>query len=200
MGGTIGVFLGACHILSLGQGTIDEAVFCIHDGRLSITSCFFEYAIRSPVACLQQMHIVFSSLNLSQVFSQIVTDVLIVFQQLDGKITGRIMLAYVVVGLQILLYFTDAALDFMTIVNMKMTGLLVGTFIYLDNSLEQVLDAITVFEGCRYDRHSEQSTKHIEVDRVTASFKLIIHVECADDSQVHVHQLGGEVEIALQIG
>ena len=103
MGGTIGVFLGACHILSLGQGTIDEAVFCIHDGRLSITSCFFEYAIRSPVACLQQMHIVFSSLNLSQVFSQIVTDVLIVFQQLDGKITGRIMLAYVVVGLQILL-------------------------------------------------------------------------------------------------
>ena len=88
----------------------------------------------------------------------------------------------------------------MTVVDVQVTGLVARTLVHLDDGAEEVLHASSALERCGHERHAEERAQRGQVDAVAALLKLVVHVQRADHRHIHVHQLRGEVEVALQIG
>ena len=95
----------------------------------------------------------------------------------------------------------DAHLYLRTVVDVDMPPKLgIAVLIYLDYCVEKFVYALPVTADRRDDRHSEQMAQSPCIQPVTLRLKLIVHIEGHHHPQVHVNQLGSEVEIPLKIG
>ena len=104
------------------------------------------------------------------------------------------------VGFQVFLDMGDTVFYLVTIVDVEVTGGLVGVLIDLDDCLEQFLDTHAALKRRGDHRHTEQGAEGGDIYPVATTLKLVIHVQGTDHADVHIHQLGGEVEVALQVG
>ena len=199
MGHAIGIFLRTRLVAGLLQGTVDEAVFGIHDGRLRVVARLLLDTGRSTVASRRQVAEHLHALFAGHVLAQIVEHLTVVLQQFQRQVARGIVLTDVLIGLQILLYLADATLNLMTVVDMDMTGLLARILIHLNDHAEQVFDAHAALERCRHHRHTEKGAECRQVYLIATTLKLVVHIQCTDHAQVHVHKLCRQIEIALQV-
>ena len=72
--------------------------------------------------------------------------------------------------------------------------------INLDNLVKKIIDALTCSADSRDNRHSEKIAKLLYIQFVSLEGQLIVHIQSHDHSKVHIDELGGKVEISLQIG
>ena len=200
MGGLVSVFLRTCLELRLFQCTVDEAVLSIHDGRLGVVARLLLHTGRGLVAGIRQVVEVLHALLARHVLAQVVEYLGVVLQQFQGQITGRVVLGDMLVGLQVFLDMTDAVLDLVAVVDVQVAEVLAGTLIHLDDGAEEFLHARTVLKRRGDHRHTEEVTERLDIHLVTAPLELVVHVQRAYHADVHIHELGGEVEVALQVG
>lgn len=76
----------------------------------------------------------------------------------------------------------------------------VAAFVNIDNHMEQLFNAFSATADRRQHRNSEQLAELHIIQRVSTGFQLIVHVQCNHHAHIHVNQLGGEIEIAFQVG
>ena len=96
----------------------------------------------------------------------------------------------------------DAMLYLMSVVDVDMAIVSVGiflAFVEFDDGLEELIHASTIGEDGRNHRDTEEFAQFVVVDVIATLFGFIKHVEGADHADVHVYQLGGEIEVALQV-
>ncbi len=128
--------------------------------------------------------------------------ILVVLQEFDAEVSGGVALADAVICLQILLDMFDAVFYLMSMVDVDMAIVRIGVLlalIELDDGIEELVHASTVGKDGRNHGESEELAELVVVDVVATFLSLVKHVEGAHHADVHVYQLGGEVEIALQI-
>ena len=65
--------------------------------------------------------------------------------------------------------------------------------------MKKQLHAAPGFEDGGYHRYTQETTQGGKVEAVAALFKFVEHVQGTYHRQVHVDELGGEVEIAFEI-
>ena len=70
----------------------------------------------------------------------------------------------------------------------------------LDDGVEQPVDALPAAADGGYHRHAEQMSEGDGVEPVSAGLQLVVHVHGHDHAEVHVDDLGRQVEIALEVG
>ena len=145
---------------------------------------------------MEVVHAVLSS----HVVSQIVEYLTVVLQQLQGEVSGGVVLGDVLVGLQVFLDVADAVLNLMPVVDVEVARELAGALVDLNDSSEELLDTFAILERGGNHRHTEEVAQGGDVYMVATTLKLIIHVEGADHADVHIHQLGGQIEVALKVG
>ena len=151
------------------------------------------------VAHGQQLFAVMGSVLVGQVLAHVLGDVGVVLKQLDGQVARRVALADVLVGLQEFLYLADTVLNLVAVVDMDVARGALRVLIYLDDGLEQLLDAHARLERRGHHRHAEERGERLQVDRVAAPLKLVVHIEGADHADVHVDELRRQIEVALQV-
>ena len=194
MGGTVGVLLITRHKPCLFQRTIDKTIFRIHDGSLRVCQCLL-IDTRCRLVTLHQNGLA----PLSRFLMDEPHDIGVVFQELQGNITGGIAGMDGCVWLQELLDMTYAVFYLVTIVDMDMAGCRIHTLIDLYDGAEQLLHPFPILKRGRYHRRTEERRQHLQVNGVTATLKLIIHIQGTYDGEVHVKQLCRQIEVALDI-
>ena len=65
--------------------------------------------------------------------------------------------------------------------------------------MEECLHALARLEHGGHHRHTEQLAEFLIVDGIAPFLKFVIHVERTNHTRVHVDELGGEIEIALEV-
>ena len=70
----------------------------------------------------------------------------------------------------------------------------------LDDDVQQVGDAFPFGGGDRDDRDTQPLRELFDVDAVAAGAHLVHHIQRQDHRDVQLHQLQGQVEVALQVG
>ena len=127
---------------------------------------------------------------------------MVVFQHLDGQITGRIAMANALVSLQLPLDIGDSVFYLMPVIDMYVAEAGVFallSFVRLDDGVEQFFHSAAVLEDRRHHRNAKQFAKLVVVNMVSAFLRLVIHVQGANHAYVHVDELGGQIEVALQV-
>ena len=95
--------------------------------------------------------------------------------------------------------FLDAVFDQCAVVHVVVTGFLFALVDGVDCGLQHFFHAMTV-KGCHGNHPgAQQSAHHFDVQMVAAFLQLVPHVQCNHHGNVHVHDLGGQVQIAFQI-
>ena len=75
----------------------------------------------------------------------------------------------------------------------------VGAFVSLDDDMEELVDALSRTTDGWHHRHPNQFAQLLVIQLVSACFQFIEHVQCNHHLHVHVDELRGEIEVALQI-
>ena len=75
----------------------------------------------------------------------------------------------------------------------------VHALIEVDDDMEEQVDPHARLERGGNHGHAEELCQFVVVELVAPGLHLVIHVECAHHAQVHVHELGGEIEVAFQV-
>ena len=128
-------------------------------------------------------------------------NVLVVFQVLDSQISGRILVSQGLVLLEQKLDSVNAFLQLGPVVDMDMScEFRVALCINLYDSVEQFRDTCAVAAHGRADRHTEKISELFYVQFVALVLELIVHVQGHHDPEVHVNDLGGKVQVPLDIG
>ena len=197
MGGAIGVFLGACFVFCFFQRTIDETVFCIHDGCLRVVACLFLHACRSLVAGLRQFVEVLQALLSCHVMSQIVEHLTVMLQQFQCQKAGRVVLGDMFVGLQVFLNMTDTVFYLMTIIDVQVTRELTCSLIYLNDCFEKILDTSPILKRCGNHRCTHEATQCLDVHTIATPLELIIHIQGTHHADVHIHKLSCQIQVTL---
>ena len=95
----------------------------------------------------------------------------------------------------------DAFLEFPAVVDVDMARQMgVALLIEFDDRVEESVDALAAAAHRRADGHAEQVAQLADVDLVALGLELVEHIEGHDGPEVHVDELGREVEVALDIG
>ena len=174
---------------------MDKTVFGIHDGGFAIFQALFLHTFGCLITgcedflCRVQMAYVFLG-------------VLIILQQLDRKISGRVALADGIICLQIFLDMLDTMFYLMSVVDVDMAIVSAGiflAFVEFDDGLEELVHASAIGEDGRNHRDTEEFAQFVVVDVISTLLGFIKHIEGADHADVHIYQLCGEIEIALQV-
>ena len=195
MGYLIGILCLARFIARFLQCAMDKTVFGIHDGCFAIFQSLFLHTLGCLIAGCEDF---LGRFQMTYVF----LCVLIILQQLDGEVTGRVALADGIICLQIFLDMLDAVLYLMSVVDVDMAIVSAGiflAFVEFDDGLEELIHASTIGEDGRNHRDTEEFAQFVVVDVIATLFGFIKHVEGTDHADVHVYQLGGEIEVALQV-
>ena len=174
---------------------MNETVFGIHDGCFAIFQSLFLHTLGCLIAGCEDF---LGRFQMTNVF----LSVLIILQQLDGEVTGGVTLADGIICLQILLDMLDTMLYLMSVVDVDMAIVSAGiflAFVEFDDGLEELIHASTIGEDGRNHRDTEEFAQLVVVDVIATLFGFIKHVEGTDHADVHVYQLGGEIEVALQV-
>ena len=142
---------------------------------------------------------VLHSLLASHMVSQIVEHMTIVLQKFQRQISGRVVLGNMLIGLKVFLYVRDTIFNLVAVVDVKVARELTCSLVNLNHGTEQLLNTHTVLERCWYHWHSEQSAQSVYINIIATTLKLIIHIECAHHTYVHINKLGCEIQIALKV-
>ena len=177
VGGSVGVLLRTRPEAGFRQRTIDKTVLRVHDGRLRVIARFLLHTYGGTVAGSRQVLEVLHTLFASHVLAQIVQHLTVVLQQLDTQVAGGVMAGDMLVGLQKLLYLTDAAFYLVTVVDVQVAEVLAGSLVHLDDRTEQLLHAHAALERRGHHRHAKEAAQPVKVYAVTTSFELIVHVQ-----------------------
>ena len=95
----------------------------------------------------------------------------------------------------------DALLELAAVVDVDMAAQAgVALLIDLDDGVEKGGNALAVAAHRRADRDTEQVAQLLRVDLVALGLELVVHVQGHDGPQVHVDELGRQVEVALDVG
>ena len=123
------------------------------------------------------------------------------FQEFDGQIACGELTAQFTILLQVLLHILDTIFYLVAVVDMDMANGMLGELplIDLDDGGEQFVNALSALEYRRHHRETQQFAQFVGIEKVTALFTLIKHVEGSHHAEVHVYELGGEIEIALKV-
>ena len=176
---TVGILLHSLVVLSFCQRTVYEAVFRVHDGRLGVFLHLFLHTLGSHFLSLEYLVGIWQ-------LTHIVLDGTIVFQELDSQITGRIQGSHLLMFLQVLLDMCNARLYLMAMRDMDMAHCLALVLIYVDDLTEQFLHSPARLEGGGHEGHTEQRAQRLDMYRVAATLKLVIHVQRTDHAHVHI--------------
>ncbi len=65
---------------------------------------------------------------------------------------------------------------------------------------DELVDALVLGSGDGHDGHAQQGLEQVDVDRPAVGRDLVHHVERDDHRDLELHQLQGEVEVALDVG
>ena len=174
---------------------MDKTVFGIHDGGFAILQGLFLHTLGCLITGCEDF---LCRIQMAYVF----LGVLIILQQLDREVSGRVALADGIICLQIFLDMFDAMFYLMSVVDVDMAIVSAGiflAFVEFDDGLEELVHASAIGEDGRNHRDTEEFAQFVVVDVIATLLGFIKHVEGADHADVHVYQLGGEIEIALQV-
>ena len=128
-------------------------------------------------------------------------DLLVVLQILDGQIAGGVPVPDVLVLLDQELDAVDALLQFRAVVDVDVSGQpLVVLLVDFDHGVQQLGDAGPVTAHGRTDRHTKKIAKLLDVEAVSPRLKLVVHIQSHHHAEVHVDNLGSEVEVPLDVG
>ena len=144
--GAISVLLRAGAEFGFSQRSMNKAVLSIHDGRLGIHSRLFKHTRTGIIAHSHQLLAVRAAMFAFYVPLDIVSHLCIVFQELDGQITGGELCTQMFIGFQELLDMGDTVLDLVAVVDVDVTCMGAQAFIDLYNGVEKFLDATPILE------------------------------------------------------
>ena len=94
----------------------------------------------------------------------------------------------------------DAVLYLVSVVDVDVPGRMADTLIDLNDGAEQGFDTHAALERRRHQGRTQQGGQHLQVQRVTTTLELVVHVECYHHRNIHIQQLGGQIEVALDVG
>ena len=97
------------------------------------------------------------------------------------------------IGFQEFLDTTDTIFNLMSVVDMQVTRELAGTLIYLNHCLEKFFDSCPVLKRGRNHGNTKQGAECVDVDVISATLKLIIHVQGTHHTDIHIHQLRSQI-------
>ena len=80
-----------------------------------------------------------------------------------------------------------------------MAGCLLASLHYLYYLVKELTHAFARSAHSRHDGHTQQGAQLLNVKRVAALTQFVIHIERHNHRHIHVDELCGEVEVALQI-
>ena len=127
--------------------------------------------------------------------------VLVIFQVLDCQIPCGVLVPQRVVLLQKKLYPVNALFELGSVVDVDMSGeFRVALRVYPDDSVEKFRNPGSVTAYSRADRHTQEIAQLLDVQLVTFCLQLIVHIQRHHHSEVHVDDLGGEVQIPFNVG
>ena len=95
--------------------------------------------------------------------------------------------------------FFQAILNQWAIVDVVVKCLLFTLINGIHCRLQYFFNAIPVISGQWHHASAQQATHHLDVQFVSALFQFIPHVQCNNHGDVHVHELGCEVQVTLQV-
>ena len=174
---------------------MDKTVFGIHDGGFAILQGLFLHTLGCLVTGCEDF---LGRFQMTYVF----LGVLIILQQLDREVSGRVALADGIICLQIFLDMLDTMFYLMSVVDVDMAIVSAGiflAFVEFDDGLEELVHASAIGEDGRNHRDTEEFAQFVVVDVIATLLGFIKHIEGADHADVHIYQLCGEIEIALQV-
>ncbi len=131
----IGIFLDACMIVGLFECTVDESILGIHYQRLGVRFGFLHHTRRGFVTMAE------NGVSISE-GTYIVFNLLVVFQQFYGQVSGGKPFAHMLSLFQVFLYISNAGFHLVSMVDVDMAkiGLLIlRAFIYSNHHIEQRL-------------------------------------------------------------
>ena len=94
----------------------------------------------------------------------------------------------------------DRLLQIWTVVDVNMADGWVFVFENLDYRFEQLVDSFPNRSDSWNNRNTQHATQMAIVELCPGTFQFVVHVQCNDHFDVHVDQLGGQVEVAFKVG
>ncbi len=176
----------------LFQCSVDKSVFGVHDSRFAVFLHLLFYPYRLLVSQLYNLFAVWQRLH--EVLGMGVH-----FEELDGEIASGIFISNLFVGLQEEFHSVDSFLDVLAVVDMDMAVGIVFAFVYVDDGAEEVVYSLAGAEHRRHHRYAEETAQGLVVEFVAVFLKLVKHVQCTDDTLVHVYELGGKIQVSLDV-
>ena len=86
-------------------------------------------------------------------------------------------------------------------IDVNVTGKMrIALLIDLYDCVEELVYALACATDRRHHRHTQQITQLLDVQFVALLLKFVIHIESHHHAEVHVYELGGEVQVSLQVG
>ena len=188
--GHLFAFAGGVGLL---QGALDEAVFLVGEGRFDIFAQRFGDPLGLAVTDFGPDRVAFAT-------AQRLLGLLVAFEHLHGPVSGREGLGqFVAVEAHVAVELAQTLVDDRPHVDMNVAHALVPVFVNIDYRIEQIVDALVVAGLYRNHRYTQHAAQTVVIERRTAGFELIVHVQCHDHPRVDVDQFGGEVEVALDV-
>ena len=96
----------------------------------------------------------------------------------------------------------DAVFYLVSVVDVDVAIVGIGAFaslVHFDDGVEELVYASAVLEDGRNHRYSEEFAQLVVVDVVASFLGLVEHIESAHHADVHIDELSGEIEVALQV-
>ena len=90
----------------------------------------------------------------------------------------------------------------MVVLDMKVAIVLVVSLAALKDMYhlaKQLLQSPTRLERRWYHRHTQQRTELVHIQFVAAQLQFIKHIQRTNHTQVHIHQLGGKIQVTLYV-
>ena len=182
--------MGPC----FGEGTLDEGVLSIHYRRFGIAAQDALDALLFLAACHQGIHAGAAGIYRLHYLR-------VVLQKFDRKIAGGEAGAEVLILLEYEFDAVYALLKFMPVIDVDVAcKARRGILIHLHDGIEEFFHSPSVPADRGAYRHTEQVAQLPDIYAVSLSLEFVVHVKGHDHPEVHVDQLGGQVEIALYVG
>ena len=181
--------------ICLFQCSLHEGVFCVYDGGLCAGAA--EQSLDAPVLLEAGCDdLVVVGQGLYGLFH-----IRVILQILDCQPAGGVMGADVLILPYQVPDAVDAGLQLLSVVDVDVAGhSRVVVLVDVNDGVEQLVYALAAAAHRRDYGHTEQMSQGDGVELVSACLQLVVHIQGHYHAEVHVNDLGGQVEVPLQVG
>ena len=182
-------------LIGLGQGTLDEGILGIHDGTLQRGSHQGLNALLLVGACIGNV------LDIAAILLQQLFNIFVTFQVFDGQVSGGVLCLEFLIVSNVRLHMLDSELNLRSVVDVDMPrqfGILV--LIDPDNGIEEFGDSFPAAAYRGTHRHTQKVSQLHRVQLISLVAELVVHIERHHHAKVHVNELCGKIEVALDVG